>query len=322
MKEVLKKAAITTTTITSGGLLNRQQFNAFVNLVQDYSRFLKLIRTIPINHPSGQIDKIDHTLPVTKKTSGEATTESTTIQPTFSKVNYDTVKLVSAYDVSTETEEDNIEGKKISTTIMNSFTNQIATDMSDLAINGDTSLGGTDRTSLLRKANQGLHVLTVTCPNILDANGLGVSLKLFKDALNKMPVRYKGRLRKSLKWFIASNPYEDLVYEYGNRATAGGDSIYTGTVNLKPFGIPLEECPLFPVDLTIGTAQTDGSFIILTDPRNLIWFLQRKLAIHFDFQARKDLTEVTMYTRTDFNIENINALVKVRSISADATAYA
>jgi len=322
MKTALRKAAISTTSLADGGALNRQQANAIINLVSDYSRFLSIIQVRPIGFNSGQIDKLDIGSPVTRK-SDEDTEMTVTSKPTFSKVNYDTVKTVSAYDITMEAEEDNIEGAAFSNKVLNAFTERISIDMSDLAISGDASLGGSDVTSLLRKTYDGLHVKTVLAPNILDGNGLGVSLKMFKDGLNKMPVRYQGRLKDRLKWFIASNPHNDFVYEFGARATAGGDTVYTTSPILRPMGIPLEECPLFPVDLTVGTAATDGTFILLSDPKNLIWFVQRNIKIHFEYQPRKDITEATMWMRTDFEIENLNSLVKIRSVSADAgAAYA
>ena len=321
-QDVMSKAAMTTTTLGDGGLLLRQQANRFINLVTSYQNFLNVIRTVPVNHPKGEIDKIDLTTPVTRKAT-ENTNETTTSQAAFSKVQYDTVKTVTCFDISMEAEEDSIEGKAFRNTLMKVFTDRVGTDMAMLAIEGDSSLGGSDAASLLLKSYNGAHVLTASCPNILDANGLGVSLKLFKDGLNKLPVRYKGRLRPSLRWFIAPNPKEDFDYAYGNRATSGGDTVFTQAPNLAPFGIPLEECPLIPVDLTIGTAATDGSFLMLSAPSNFMWFVQRRIQIHFEFQPRSDTTEVTIYMRTAFQIEDLNAMVKVRGVSADAaTAYA
>lgn len=319
MQEVLTKAAITTNTLGGGGILNRQQTNRFINLVTNYQRFLSLVRTVPINHPSGELDKLDIASPVTRKAT-ENNTETTTSQPSFTKVNYDTVKTVSCFDISMESEEDSIEGAAFRNTLMRAFTDRVSIDMADLAINGDSSLGGTDVTSLLRKSYDGLHIKTILCPNILDGNGLGVSLKMFKDGLNKFPVRYKARLRPSLRWFIGSNPKEDFDYAYGNRSTPGGDTAWKSAPMLAPFGIPLEECPLFPTDLTIGTAATDGTFIILSDPRNFMWFVQRRIKIHMEYQPRSDTTEVTIYMRTDFEIENLNAITKIRSVSADASS--
>lgn len=322
MKAVLKKAAITSgTSLQNGGLLNRAQQNQFVNLTTNYSRFLQLIRVMMVTNKSGQIDKLDFASPISRAAT-EAAAYTDTRQPTFSKVLYDCVKMVSAYDLSTDAEEDNIEGAAFRQTVLNAFMERLGLDWADLAINGDSSLGGSDVTSLLRKTNDGLHILTALAPNYVDANGLGVSLKLFKEGLNKMPERYRGRLAGSMKWFIGSNPYTDFMYEMGTRATAGGDSVYGTAPVLKPFGIAMEEIPMFPKDLTIGTAATDGSFIILTDPRNLMWIVRRSIQVHFFFQARSDLTEVTAYTSPDFLIENLDALVKIKSLSVDAsTSY-
>jgi hypothetical protein len=321
LTDPIRKSAITTSTLASGGILSREQFNAFINMVWEYSRFLDTIRTVTVTNKSGEIDKLGYGAPISRGAT-EATAFTATKQPTFSKVLYDCLKLASAYDISTETEEDNIEGAQIRNTIMTAFSTQVAIDHTDLAINGDSSLEGTDDYSMLRKVNDGLHILTTLAPNYIDANGKGISLKLLRDGLNKLPEKYRGRLEGRLKWFIPTNPLTDMMYELGSRATTGGDSVYSQAPRLAPFGIGINEEPMFPKDLTIGTAATDGTFILLSDPNNLIWFIRRRLAMHFLFQPRSDLTEVTAYSRTDFQIEDINALVKIRSVSADAsTAY-
>ena len=291
-------------------------------MVTDYSRFLKLIRVVPKKAPKGQIDKLDLANPITTKAS-EAQDTGTTQEPQESVVNYDMVKSRSQFDISTEYLEDNIEGGEIQSTLTTMFRDRFSLDHADLAVNGDEGLSANDAVSNLRKINDGMHVQTILCPNILDAGGLGVSLKLFKDALNKFPVRYKARLRPSLRFMLASNPYEDFSYFFGNRQTQGGDSVFKQDPQLTPLGIKLEEVPEFPVDLSIGTAAADGSFMVLTDPRNFIWFIQRKIEIFFEKKYRRDVIEATMFARTDFAIENLDACVKVRSLSSDAGgAYA
>jgi len=316
----IRKSAITAgTSLQSGGILSREQFDAFISMVWEYSNFLDTIRTVTVTNKSGEIDKLGYSAPITRGAT-EATTFTDTQQPTFSKILYDCIKAASAYDISTETEEDNIEGPQIRNTLMNAFTTQLSIDHTDLAINGDSSLVGTDNYSMLRKLNDGLHILTTVAPNYVDANGKGISLKLLRDGLNQLPEKYRARLEGRLKWFIPINPLTDLLYEVGVRETPGGDAVYNSNPKLSPFGIGILGQAMFPKDLTIGTAATDGTFILLSDPNNLIWFIRRKIQMYFEFKARDDLTQVTAYSRTDFQIEDINALVKIKSVSCDASS--
>ena len=325
VKDVIQKAAYTSSgdLTTGGGILNRQQMDQFILLLSNHASFASAIKLKRVNHPKGQIDRLDLSSPVTRKAVSEASENTDTRKPTNSNVQYDTVKTASLIDITTEVEEDNIEGKGIRQTIMELFARRIAIDQDQLLIQGDDSLVGSDVTTLLLQAYDGLNVQSTSCPNYLDANGLGVSLKLFKDGLAKLPTQFKRMDRSMFRFWIAPNPKEDLEYIFGSRLTSGGDNAFTKMVELAPFGIPLEPTTNIPTNQSIGTAATDGTFVILTDPDNMIFVVQREMQIHFEFRPRKDLTEVTIYLRTAFCIEDLNRMVKIRSVSADASgAYA
>lgn len=323
-KEELKKKAATTTTVIDTGILNRVQANKFIDLTIEYQRVLQDITTRPVDHPKGQIDKILLSGNVLRKQASEGGTETTTHTPTVTVVNYDTKQMVACFDLTIQAESDTIEKKGFRSTMVRMFSSAISNDLAQLVIEGDDSLGNaTDEQKLLRTTD-GVHVRTQLCPNILDCNGLGVSLLLFKDLMSKLPKKWKKSGWKSrYKYILGTNVHEDMQYTFANRSTPGGDSGWKGNVVLKPFGIPIVEWPFIPDDLTIGTSATDGTFILLCDPKDFILFVQRNIQFFFDFRPRKGLTEVTIYLCVDFAIVEQDAIAKARSISADTTtAYA
>ncbi|RLG45167.1 MAG: hypothetical protein DRN81_02645 [Thermoproteota archaeon] len=321
--EIVQKSQIDTTALGTG-VLNRAQANKFIDLIIENQRILNLITTKKVDNAKGQIDKINITTHVLRKQGSEGGEETETSSPNVSSVNYDCQTVVACFDLTTEAEEDNIEGKGFRKTLINGFSKAISNDLAKLVWEGDSSLGSSTAEEKLLRTFDGIHIKTQSCPNIVDANGTGVSLLLFKDLLAKLPKKYKTKgYKKNYRWLVSTNISEDMQYAYANRATPGGDSGWTGDLVLKPFGIIMEECPYLPEDLTIGTAATDGTFMLLADPKdNMILFVRRKITFHYDFRPRKGKTEVTIYMRLDFEIPNLDGMAKARSISCDSsTAY-
>ena len=142
-----------------------------------------------MDHPSGQIDKIEITGYALRAQATEGTAETTVTNPTTSQVNYDTVVLVACFDLTTEAEEDNIERKGFRSHLIKMFSAKIANDLAHLIIEGDNSLGNATAEQQLLRSFDGVHIQTQTTPNLLDVNGLGVSLKMFKDLRDSLDLK-------------------------------------------------------------------------------------------------------------------------------------
>jgi len=157
---------VTTDELNAGGLMLPEQFDRFVDLTVDESVMLKLVRVEKRAKPRGEIDKLNIGQPVTESAAENADTGNT-YNPTFSKVEYTVKKVRSAFDLSTEALEENIEGENFRETIMNSFAKsiegenfretimnsfakRISTDLELLAIQGDTTTYASDNTVLGR----------------------------------------------------------------------------------------------------------------------------------------------------------------------------
>jgi len=324
-EEIMQKAA-TSTSIIGSGILNRQQADRFIDLTVEYQRELMDITTRPVDHPKGQIDKIQLSGHVLRKQSSEGGEETTTHTPTVTSVNYDTKQMVACFDLTIQAESDSIEKGNFRETMVRMFSSLISNNLAQAVVEGDSSLGSSTDEQKLLKTWDGVHVRTQLCPNILDVNGLGVSIKMFKDLMAKLPKKWKtGDWKNRYKYIVSTNVFEDMQYAFTARSTAVGTSTagWQGDVSLAPFGIQMIVWPFIPEDLTIGTAATDGTIALLCDPKSsMILFIQRNIQFFFDFRPRKGQTEVTIYMAADFVMVEQDMLAKARAISCDtSTAY-
>lgn len=322
---LMSKAQINETNLP-GSVMNRKQADRFIDLVIDHSVMLKTIRTRKIDHSKGEINKLNLGGVVTEGANVGLTSVSTR-SPTESSVEYDTVKYRSAFDLVTDFVEDNLEGGGFRNTLLNMFSKRIAIDLEIAALQGDDSITtGDGETALdnLLGANDGLLAILdagVPAGQKLDANNAASSKKLFADAKRKIPIRYRVA-QPSYRWMTSPSVWDKWELDTSGRATVQGDAALEGVHTSRPFGIPLWEIPLMPDDLTIGTVATDGTKIFLTPPENLIWFVQRDITVEWDRQPRSDAWEVTIHTRADVNVEDVNMVVQVSNVSESAADYA
>lgn len=300
-------------------VLNRQQSNRFIDLMVNESTLLSRIRTSRIDHAKGEINKLD-----LGQISTEGAAETITVfEMQESKVEYDTVKFRSCFDLTSDFVEDNLQGTTIRDLIMNMFTKRVRTDIEILAIEGDESIVGATLEDKLLKHNDGffkLFVDNVPGAQQIDAAGTSSSKRLFYDMKRKTPTRY--RVAKPLyRWLVSSATTDKWELDTSDRETTEGDKALVGSGNRRPFGIGFEEVPLFPEDLAVSSAVTDGTKIAMTPLQNLIWFIQRGMKIEWDRVPRADKWEVTIHTRVDFAIENADMIVLSNNVSESSADY-
>lgn len=327
---ITQKSAMTTADLQSSGLKN-EDAERFINSVVGESVLLSNIRVHRTDSPSGDISKLNFTGPVTQKAT-EATTFTDTSKPVNTTVSYVTKKTVSAIDISGEVTEDNIEGQGGRQTIMDAMTTKIANDMETLAIEGDDSIAGTSAIEKLLKTNDGFHIQTASGSgaHLVSAAGRRASMLFLMGMLRNLPTKYRKNLDR-LRWIMSSNVALDLQqelaalnpgYALGNGGALADQLKVSGGLP-KLHGIMPLVVPLLPEDLTLdGTAGDTGSFIWLTDPNNLIYVVQRDMTIEWERVARKDAWEATVHMRTDFIIEEIDAVVKGVNVNTNTAAAA
>lgn len=329
-EEILSKANEVTTSVVgndSGGLLNAEQANRFIDFVVDQSVLMQNSRVVRMRTPTMDIDKVSVGTRLLAKAT-EATDTGSNAAVTFTKVSLSSVKLRLDWAVSTESLEDNIEGSGLEDHIAQIMARQTANDMDDLLINGNTSSSNT-----LLKALDGFIKLAKADGHVVDEEGDNVSRSTFDRLLRNMPNKYLQR-RSELRFFTGSNMVQDTIYSLGNpnsatEASAGapspgslaGDMAFLqgsmranggpGATGISPFGIPLVEIPLAPETVSGDYSGASGNHghIELTFPNNRVVGIHRDITVYRQFKPKTDLIEYTQYMRVACNIENADSYV-------------
>jgi len=320
IREQIRKATIDGDTLPSV-ILNRVQTQAFIDETVDESVLLKNIRVARRREPSGEINRLYFGEPVTE----DASLTHSERTPSETSVTYDTKKARSSFDLTSDFMEDikaasPAEARKM---IASMFAKQISNDLEYLAIAGDESISGsTTASDRLLRTNDGFSAImddSLPSGQDIDAEGAGVSKKLFFDMIRALPSKWK-RNKPNYRFILPPSLAENWTYSISEVATSMGDSATKG-IQVKPFGIPLLEVPLMPEDIEYSSAITDCAEIWLCDPKNLVMILQRSIKWEWERNPRSDLWEATIHTRSDFLIEIEKAVVRAKNVSITGTAY-
>lgn len=310
-----------------GGLLNAEQSDAFIDYMWDETVLAKEGRRIVMSANEVDIDKLAIGTRVVKgavEAGGQYTNEGVT----FTKVTLSTVKVRLDWEVSTETNEDAIEGNNTSEHIARVFAAQAGNDIEDLAINADgtTADGFND---VLYNGGGFKKRLSVQAPgNVIDwaavttvntALPTGPNRYVFDAALRKLPRKYKAN-RGRFSFYAGPLFVQDYLTQLTNiadtpeliaadvvRGAIAGPQGEAGRNYPLAFGVPIKEVPLFPEDTT-GTLE-------LTYPENRLWGIKRDIRYYEEFQNKKDTTEYTMFMRWGVQIENADAYVEVQNVA-------
>lgn len=297
---------VTTTVDIGTGIMNRQQADAFVRMAQENTVLLQRVTVKTVNHPKGQIDKIGIGSRLLRA-PGEYGTPPGEVDPTFSKVDYDTVKVMLRYSITKEAIEDNIERERLANTIAAMMAQQFSVDWEDLMINGDTATSNTDPDYDFLKIDDGWIKQGATGTNTYDHAGAAINKDLFSEVLKALPNKYR---TGGLAWIMSPDQLEAYKDYLTNRATSAGDALLIGDRGISPRGIPVVTPPAWP-----------DSQIWLTNPRNLIAVVQRNITVRstttsdevldYDLYAKYNLT-----ARIDAVIEEKEAIARAINVAA------
>lgn len=311
-KELLKKADLAIGDLASGGLLNPEQANTFLRRLIVQPTILRQARIIPMRSPSRKIEKIGFDSRMLRAaTSATALIEADRTKPTFSTITLNTKEVIAEVRIPYDVIEDSIEGGGIGgapagdnvgqvrggikDTIMTMMAERAAADLEELALQGDTNSGD----SYLALTDGWLKLAT---SNIVDNLNATISKTMFKKGKKAMPDKYLRNLGAMRHWVSVDNEteYRDTL---SDRATGLGDNLITGNAPVFAYGTPIGAVSFMP--------EANGLF---TWPLNLIWGIQRRITV----EAAKDITKriyiIVMTLRTDFQIEEEEAVIKYTNI--------
>ena len=334
-EEILAKANEVTTSVVnsaSGGLLNAEQSNRFIDFVVDQSNLMKNARVVRMRTPTMDIDKVSVGTRLLAKAT-EATDTQSNAAVTFTKVSLSTVKLRLDWELSTESLEDNIEGASLEDHLAQMMARQTANDLDDVLINGDTASA-----DALLKSFSGFIKLAKASGVVVDEAGNNVSRATFDRILRNMPTKFLQR-RGELRFFSGSGLVQDISFSlqspnsatsatsgapapgstYGEQAFMNGSiraNGGAGATGISPYGIPLVEIPLMPNNAAgdyTGQAGSHGD-IELTFPNNRVIGIHRDITLYRQFQPKSDTIEYTQFMRVGCAVENTASYVIAKNV--------
>jgi hypothetical protein len=293
--------------VSNGGLVNPEQTDRFIQILIDSPTLLNSARVVTMNGPQKKINKIGFGSRILRRaTSATPLADNQRAKPDLGQIQLNSQEVIAEIHLPYDVIEDNIEGGQIGSamgqsagglqdTLVTLLGNRAALDLEELAIVGDT-LSGDDYLSMadgfLKKATS----------HVVDAQGATLTKDLFKGAIKAMPDKYL-RVRGDNSFFVSvdnETEYRDTV---ANRVTGLGDAALVSASSLSAFGSPIQAAPLMP-----------NANALFTNPNNLIFGIQRRINIEYDKDIRARKFIVVLTARIDFQIEEVDALVKLVNI--------
>lgn len=337
MGETLIEKVISTSTIgagpNGGGLLPPETQNTFIDYVWDATVLGSQVRTQRMKARDMFIDKIGVGERLLRLAT-EAVDDHANAGVAFTKVSLTTEKLRLDWELSTESLEDNLEGEALEDHIARLMSQQVANDLEDLSINGNTSL----TTDPMYKSLDGWRKHLYAGANVVDGGGKILDRGTFNKALRTMPRNFMAN-RGNLKFYASAGLIQDYLFDAvlfdsvtaGYQRTAAQADAANARSNVAeggagwtptaPFGVRLSEVPKFP-EYTVTPSGSDassvGSDVWLIDPQNLIWGIVRDITVYRNFAPKKDTVEYTLYIRCGTAVENAVAAVVVKNVAYKA----
>lgn len=305
---LVKKADVALSDLsTGGGLLNPEQTDSFIQILMDSPTILNAARMVTMNAPQKKINKIGFGSRMLRPAvSATALAATDRYKPDFGQVLLNTKEVIAEVHIPYDVLEDNIEGGNISAsmgqsaggiqdTIMTLIGQRVALDMEEAALLGDT----TSADPFLALFDGFLKRATL---HLVNAQGATISKEVFKAAIKAMPDKYL-RQRSALEFFVSVDNETEYRDTIANRVTGLGDSALVNANAMSIFGSGLNGAALMP--------NSQG---IYTNPKNLIFGVQRRVHIEYDKDIRSRKFIIVVTARVDFQVEETDALVLISNL--------
>lgn len=309
-----------------GGLLAPEQADRFIDYMWDSTTLASQVRKIRMRSTEQEFETVGVGQRLMRLAT-EAVDDGVNVGVNFTKISITTKKLRLDFELSSESLEDNLEGEALEDHIARLMATQAGNDLEDVSINGDVLL----TSDPLLKSFDGWNKRAKNGGHVIDNAGAAIDRSTFHKALKRMPRKYMVR-RPNLRFYVGSNHVQDYLFsvqvvstDYVTPEALAAQGLNTTTVPEgpagfnagSPFGVPLQEVPLFGAyDVDTGTAGVQsGGDMWLTFPQNLMWGVKREIQVFREFKPKKDTIEYTMFTRVGTQIENKDAFVVVTNIA-------
>lgn len=290
---------------TNGGLLSIEQNDTFIRSLIDQPTILRDARTVAMSAPEMQINKIGFGQRILKPAPQGTTPyqQDNAVNNrwlpaadrsgvTTSKVNIRTKEIMAEIRLPYELLEDNIERGELENTVLAMIAERAALDLEELIILGDTASGDT----YLALMN---GVIKMVSSNVVDAAGTPISPSIFNNLKKALPTKYRRNL-PVMRWYTSMDRESDYRLAVSQRGTGLGDAVLTGNTPLPVLGIPMS-----------GVALMPNQNVLLMNPQNLIFGVQRNIRIETDKDIRAREVVIVLTCRIGIGLEQEDAVAKV-----------
>jgi HK97 family phage major capsid protein len=212
-----------------------------------------------------------------------------------------TDEVIAVFNLTYEMLEDVVEGGSLDantdfqTLVLDIMAHQIALDLEEKLVNGDTTSG--DAFLALQDG-----IVKLASQNLVNNNGAPISPLLFAQMIKSLPVQYRARLA-NYKFYVNANVELDYRAQVAQRQTSLGDAMLSSNVPLTVLGVPM-------VRMGYMTADT----MILTDPRNILFGVQRKFRLATERWEEMRLIKIIVTMRIGQTVEDPAAMVKATNV--------
>lgn len=317
-----------------GGYLKIEQADNFIDHIFDAAVLWKSAEKRKMNASYAEWPTVRVGARVVRKAT-EGVDNGINVGATFTKVSISTTKLRLDWEVTTEALEDNIEGENLDQHLLRRFTHQLAQDLEEISIWGDTA-SGVDPINAFdgwhKQALAGGHVRTA-----LTGTGNGqLSRAHFNQAIRAMPAKYM-RDKSKVNFYASTAAYHEYLFSQSesgivpNEIIAGtlrqypGPQGAAGDSTAYPFGVKLIEVPMFDSNFNVTNAGTGSgpldttTFMEFTHATNRIVGIQRQIQMYKKFAEKKDAIEYTVFVRFGVAWQDKDAVVTITDIPIDET---
>lgn len=306
-----------------GGRLTAPQVNTFLDYMWDKTVLGSQVRTERIKGETAELTRMavgERLLRV----ATEAVDDGVNVGAAFGKVSISTTKFRLDWELSSESLEDGLEGDALEDHVARILAQQVANDLEDYAINADSNKAGSN---LSLGAFDGWAKIAERTGHVVDAGGGSLDRTVLSKMIKAMP-RKGLQNRASLRFFAGSNSIQDLLdseevlRNNANQVGTSSADIAGGTPGFygpRIYGQDIQEVPLFSDEFAgtysgAGAADLAHSQVWLTNPKNLIWAVQRDIQVFREFKPKKDSIEFTLFTRVGTAIEDPNQIVVATNV--------
>jgi len=321
-ESLLQKADLTIADLqATGGELQPEEAATFIRKLIKTPKLIRQCRVVEMTAPKRKINKIGFAKRILRKaTSATALTEAQRSKPTTEQIELDTKEQIAEVRLPYDVLEDNIERAMaakneasntgpggLRQTLIELIAERAATDLEELAINGDTDyVNGLDQDDedYLSQVDGWLKNGEAN-GNVADVENATISKAVFKMGLKALPVQYQRNLA-AMRHYVSVNNETEYRDTLADRGTALGDQMTTGRSPAFAYGSPVESVHWMP--------ESKGIF---TNPLNLIFGIQRQVSMEFDKDITARVYIIVLTARVDFKIEEAAALTVYENIASD-----